>query len=77
MRQSRPELVLMDANKNDTFKKETAFPTINLNSIFIMYAIKAKDGQDVGIMDLQGVFLHTSNNEDIIFMKGCLAELMV
>ena len=58
--------------------EDTVSPTVHHDSIFISCAIQACENGDVAMMDLPDVFLHTSNDDDMLLMlKGRLAELMV
>ena len=59
-------------------KQDAASPTVSLDSIFIM--VEAYENMDVAVIDVPRDFLHAKlENEDefIMVMKGCLAELMV
>ncbi len=59
-------------------KKESAAPTVALESVFITSPIDAKEGRKVVTIDIPGAFLH-ANNDDYVIMKmvGMLNKLMV
>ena len=61
-------------------KQDVASPTVSLDSIFITSAIEAHENRDVVVINLPGAFLHAKledEDEVIMVMKECLAELMV
>ena len=61
-------------------KQDAASPTISLDSIFITGVIETHENRDVVVIDLPGAFQHAKledEDEVMIVMEGCLAEMMV
>ena len=59
-------------------RRDEASPTAALELVIQTSVFDAKEGQDVGISDVQGSFLHADNNEDMwMLLTRKLAELMV
>ena len=58
-------------------KVDAASPTTHTESVFITQAISAKEGRNNMVIDVDGAFLTTDSDEDVIMeLKGPLAELM-
>jgi hypothetical protein len=58
-------------------KEEVAFPTVALESMFVMSIIDTRENRKVVTMDIPGAFLHAKNKDYIVMrMNGTLAEPM-
>jgi hypothetical protein len=61
----------------DINREDTASPTVMTESVLITAAIDAEEGRDVGVIDLQGAFLHADMDDLVVMvLRGELAELM-
>jgi hypothetical protein len=59
-------------------KEDGASPTVATDSIMITATIDAYEQRNVATIDIPGAFLNAYNDkETFMFLKGCLAELMV